>query len=106
MRHRFARLALLAGIGIFALSMGARGVLQRVLVGVPRMLDEGLIVLGWIALWRPIEEIVYEWVPLYRKRRLYARLAAIRLSVHGSSDSSTVPHMHTASASIAEHASS
>jgi len=103
---RIGRLALLGGIGIFALSIGARGVLHGVLASVPQMLDEGLIVLAWIALWRPIEELVYEWVPLYRKRRLYSRLAAIRVTVRASSDSSTVPHMHTAVPEVADPVSS
>ena len=99
---RIGRLALLGGLGIFALSMGARGALHALFARVPQMLDEGLIVLAWIALWRPLEELVYEWVPLYRKRRLYTRLAAIHLTVHASSDSSTVPHLHGVPGPIVE----
>jgi hypothetical protein len=43
--------------------------------------DEGLIILGWIALWRPAEMLAYEWIPLVRKRRLYERLAGVRVAV-------------------------
>jgi len=79
---RFSQLALLGGLGIFLLSMTLRQFLARVLQGgAPRMVDEGLIILAWLALWRPAEALVYEWVPLYRHRRLYERLAAIRISV-------------------------
>jgi hypothetical protein len=79
---RFGQLALLGGIVIFLVSMTARTILARALpTGAPRMLDEGLIILAWLALWRPAESLVYGWVPLYRKRRLYERLAAIRVSV-------------------------
>jgi hypothetical protein len=79
---RFTQLALVCGCGIFLLSMSARGVLASLLHGsVPRMLDEGLIVLAWLALWRPAESLMYGWVPLYRRRRLYERLAAIRVSI-------------------------
>lgn len=53
----------------------------RVLHGVPCFLNEGLIVLAWLTLWRPTEALVYGWVPLYRKRRLYQRLAGIRATV-------------------------
>jgi hypothetical protein len=49
--------------------------------GSPRMLDEGLIVLAWLALWRPAESLIYGSLPEYRKRRLYERLAAIQVSV-------------------------
>ena len=62
--------------------MSARGILDRVLPGgVPRLIDEGLIILAWLALWRPAESLVYGWIGPYRKRRLYERLAAIRVSV-------------------------
>ena len=46
------------------------------------MADEGLIILAWLALWRPAEAVAYEWVPLYRRRRLYDRLATIRVATH------------------------
>jgi hypothetical protein len=39
------------------------------------ILREGLIILGWVANWRPIEIFLYDWWPLVRKRRLLERLA-------------------------------
>jgi hypothetical protein len=79
--RRIAGMVLLAGIGIFLLCMTLRQLLGGMLASVPRMLDEGLIILAWIALWRPAEALVYEWIPLYRTRRLYERLAGIRVTV-------------------------
>ncbi|MBS0578203.1 MAG: hypothetical protein JSR36_02955 [Proteobacteria bacterium] len=79
---RRGQLALLGGLGIFVASMTIRGILTGLIHGgAPRMLDEGLIIIAWLALWRPTEWLVYGWVPLHRKRRLYERLAAIRVSV-------------------------
>lgn len=79
---RLGRFALLGGAAIFLLSMTARGILTRLLPGgAPRLIDEGLIILAWLALWRPAESLVYGWIEPYRKRRLYERLAAIRVSV-------------------------
>lgn len=79
---RLGELALLGGFLIFLLSMTARSILTRLLPGgAPRLLDEGLIILAWLALWRPAESLVYGWIAPYRKRRLYERLAAIRVSV-------------------------
>jgi len=91
---RIARIALLGGFGIFLLSMSARGVLKGVLQEVPQMLDEGLIILAWLALWRPTEMLVYEWVPLFHTRRLYQRLAGIRVQVRSAAASSTTPQVH------------
>jgi hypothetical protein len=79
---RLGELALLGGLAIFLLSMSARGILAQVVAhGVSRLLDEGLIILAWLALWRPVETLVYGWVPLYRQRRMYQRLAAIKVTV-------------------------
>jgi hypothetical protein len=35
----------------------------------------GLEIFGWVALWRPAELLLYEWVPVYRQRLLLKRLA-------------------------------
>ena len=39
------------------------------------LVREGLIILGWVANWRPIEIFLYDWWPIRRRRILYARLA-------------------------------
>lgn len=79
---RLGQLALLGGLAIFLFVMSVRGILDRLLHGgASRLLDEGLIILAWLALWRPAESLVYGWVPLYRKRRLYQRLAAVQITV-------------------------
>jgi len=78
------QLALLGGVAIFLLSMGIRGVLGGTLGHLPLILDEGLIILAWLALWRPAEALIYGWVPFYRSRRLLERLAGMRVSVRVS----------------------
>ena len=47
-----------------------------------RFFDEGLIILGWVANWRPIQIFLYDWQPMVRRRKLLARLAlaTVRLS--------------------------
>ncbi len=97
-----ARLALLAGLGMFLVSMSARAILKAALHGVPQMLDEGLIILAWLALWRPAEMLVYEWVPLLRTRRLYERLSGIRVQVRAVAGAVSVPHVREPSNSVSE----
>jgi hypothetical protein len=72
---------LVAGVTVFLLSMGLRSMLSGLLGALPQILDEGLIILAWLALWRPAEMLLYGWVPLHRKQRLYERLARIRVFV-------------------------
>jgi hypothetical protein len=72
---------LIGGVAVFLLSMGLRSMLGGLLGKLPQILDEGLIILAWLALWRPAEMLLYGWVPLRRKQRLYERLAGIRVFV-------------------------
>ena len=81
---KLGQLALLGGVLIFLFSMGLRQILQN-MASLPHILDEGLIILAWLALWRPTDVLVYEWVPIYRKRRLYERLAEIRVAIRSTS---------------------
>ena len=82
---RLGQLSLLGGSAIFLLSMSARQILATLLPhGMSRLLDEGLIILAWLALWRPAESLVYGWVPLWRKWRMYQRLAAMQVGVRVS----------------------
>lgn len=79
---RLGEIALLGGIAIFLIAMSAREFIARFArQELSGMLDEGLIILAWLALWRPVESLVYGWVPHYRRRRLYQRLAAVRVTV-------------------------
>jgi hypothetical protein len=40
-----------------------------------RVLEESMIIVGWVANWRPIEIYLYDWWPIVRRRRLYRRIA-------------------------------
>ena len=41
-----------------------------------RLVEESLLILGWVANWRPLEIFLYDWWPLARRRDLYLRLSA------------------------------
>ena len=46
-----------------------------------RVLQESLIIVGWVVIWRPAEMVLYDWVPMLRRRTLYRRLADSRVIV-------------------------
>ena len=45
------------------------------------MVEESLIIVGWVANWRPIEIYLYDWWPIVRRIRLYRRIAAAHVRV-------------------------
>jgi hypothetical protein len=46
-----------------------------------RVIEESLLIFGWVANWRPIEIFLYEWWPIVRRRNLYRRLSAARVEL-------------------------
>jgi hypothetical protein len=49
--------------------------------GVARLLNEGLLIGGWVAMWRPLEIFLYDWWPIWGERRVYDRLSRIPVEV-------------------------
>ena len=45
-------------------------------------ISESLLLVGWVANWKPIETFLYDWWPLIRRRDLYRRLAAAEIVIH------------------------
>jgi hypothetical protein len=43
--------------------------------------DEGLYIVGWVAMWRPLEIFLYDWRPLWHRARLFGKLAKIPVVV-------------------------
>jgi hypothetical protein len=39
------------------------------------IIAEGLLISGWVAMWKPIEVFLYEWWPIRRNCRLYEKLS-------------------------------
>ncbi|MGB5904972.1 MAG: hypothetical protein WBF99_07735 [Xanthobacteraceae bacterium] len=39
------------------------------------IVGESLLILGWVANWRPLEIFLYDWWPVAQRQRLYRRLA-------------------------------
>jgi len=74
---RVGRMALLIGLSVLALCLTAARFGARQMGDTPlsRFIQESLVILGWVANWKPIETFLYDWWPLVRRRNLYRRLA-------------------------------
>lgn len=42
---------------------------------------EGLTIVGWVALWRPIQIFLYDWWPLWRRIQVLANLERMRVEL-------------------------
>jgi hypothetical protein len=45
---------------------------------------EGLLIIGWVAMWRPLEIFLYDWVPIRRRCRILAKLAKMPVIVQAT----------------------
>ena len=46
-----------------------------------QLLREGLVIAGWVAMWRPMEIYLYDWWPLRRRGRIFAKLSRMPVEV-------------------------
>ena len=46
-----------------------------------KTLSEGLLIVGWVAMWKPLEILLYEWWPLLTDARLDARIRELPVEV-------------------------
>lgn len=73
---RDGRLAFMIGFAVLALCLFLSWLLTQRMEGpFARVLQESLIIIGWVVIWRPAEMFLYDWLPLLRRKRLFQRLA-------------------------------
>lgn len=80
---RIGRRSLWIGISILVACLLAAHLAAGYLIESPfrRLVEESFLILGWVANWRPLEIFLYDWLPLFRKRDLYRRLAAAKFDL-------------------------
>ena len=69
--------SLLIGVAVLTASLVASQMLAPTIPQptLARLVEESLILVGWVANWRPIEIYLYDWWPILRRRRLYRRIS-------------------------------
>jgi hypothetical protein len=45
-------------------------------------MQDALVILGWVAFWRPAELLLYDWHPFKTEAKIYERLAAMQVVIH------------------------
>lgn len=82
---RQGRLSLLIGVGFLFACLAARGLVAGTLTGTLRdILAEGLLISGWVAMWRPLQIYLYDWWPLVRHRRILRKISRLPVELRVS----------------------
>ncbi|CAN5685751.1 hypothetical protein BH11MYX4_BH11MYX4_19260 [soil metagenome] len=79
---RRGQLFLLVGITVLIVFLTFAELTAALPTGhVRQILREGLVITGWVAMWRPLEVLLYDWWPLLQERRLRRRLRRAPMQV-------------------------
>jgi hypothetical protein len=80
--HR-GRISLAIGLTFLAVSVAIGGGLAAYLgqTRLAEILREGLLIGGWVAMWRPLQIFLYEWWPIRADLRLFTRLATMPVRI-------------------------
>jgi hypothetical protein len=72
---------LFLGLCVLLASLFASDVLSWIPGFLRTVLSEGLTVIGWVALWHPVEAFLYDPIPLRRENGVYRRLQQMDIAV-------------------------
>lgn len=78
---RRGRRSLVIGLGFLVLCLIVRQLLPIANAAAGASLREGLLIVGWVAMWGPIDVFLYGWWPIAGRRRMFARPAQIEVEV-------------------------
>ncbi len=45
------------------------------------ILREGIVIFGWVSIWKPIELILFDWYPLFERLRFYKKLLGTEIDI-------------------------
>lgn len=83
-RHKLrqGRTSLLIGVAFLFACISARQIVSGLGNNtVYEIIQEGLLISGWVAMWRPIQIFLYDWWPLRNRRRLYHKLSRMKIDI-------------------------
>ena len=80
---RIGRRYLSIGVPVLVACLTASQLARAALGGgaIARVVEESLIIVGWVANWKPLETFLYDWWPIKRRRDLYRRLSNAQVSI-------------------------
>ncbi|TAJ35343.1 MAG: hypothetical protein EPO67_04700 [Reyranella sp.] len=71
------RVSLVVGLAFLAACLVGRNLLLSMPSTVAHILSEGLLIVGWVAMWGPLDVFLYGWWPIRARWKLLDRLSRI-----------------------------
>ena len=82
---RFAKRAqwsLLIGVTMLAACLGiAQSIAVPTPPGVMGIVREGIVIFGWVSIWKPIELVLFDWYPQFEQLRFFKKLVETEVDV-------------------------
>lgn len=80
------RIALIIGLAFLVLCIAAQQMISSLAkTGLLwSIVEEGFLISGWVAMWRPIQVFLYDWWPIRRRRLIFEKLAKIPVMLRAS----------------------
>jgi hypothetical protein len=75
------RMALLIGVAFLALCLFVRSQLLASTSTVAHIMAEGLLIVGWVAMWGPLDIFLYGWWPIWSRYKLFERLTRLEVEM-------------------------
>ncbi|HLF58489.1 MAG TPA: hypothetical protein VI732_02555 [Alphaproteobacteria bacterium] len=92
LRHqrRDGRITLIIGLAFLFACIGLRQIVSSFPPGMlQEIIAEGLLISGWVAMWRPLDIFLYGWWPLRRSCAVFAKLKAVPVEVRPLAEAPT-----------------
>jgi hypothetical protein len=85
-QHRTARYFSLIGLGILIVCLSLAQFVESINFDprVTNIASVSFIIIGWVAMWHPIEALLYNWWPIREQRQYFDKLASLSVEVVGT----------------------
>lgn len=84
LRHtlRQGRISLLIGLVFLAICISISKLISLLGDGTfVNIITEGLLIVGWVAMWRPLEIFLYDWWPIRHTQEIFEKLNLIEIDI-------------------------
>ncbi|HEX3762378.1 MAG TPA: hypothetical protein VHW23_26940 [Kofleriaceae bacterium] len=90
--RRAGQIALALGAGLIVVLLSLSQLATQAFPGsLGAALHEGLLISSWVVLWKPVELLIYDWIPVWDERRTMRRLLAAPVEVRAGRGPDVAP---------------